>query len=711
MPHLAQTKETHIDHLDRLMREAKHGRDVNVDARHTVESMWDMCVEQYNGDQKGGRGPNSNYQYTTVNRTQGAVNTTIANMTRRDHTVEFSPEDALDDPVYYVARNLNRAIERGEVNPDDFGLTEQQINAEEPITYPQVQLIFDALLAPNPQEKEENVVTAVTDSVVADALNKVYRKMTANKQKFVKQLIRNTAILGTGFLNFEYNTKTHSFEYYNWPLRQVWIDPTKEGIDESEHFQVEYPISLHLALKKWPKSAAALKRNVASGRSNSSRQSSNFPKEGGKHFPGYGAQYDSVIFERDMVIVRIAYERGHTFPMRVNEAIEEGLIARQPVVNVDGEGNEVESDVFVLLDEDGAALQPVEQDGKDWPTVDGIRMTVFLPQTDDILFDGRCPYLDINVGHAKNVEMVGTPYGQGEPFRLEPLQTQVNKRATDLATYSQSFRSPQQIMPQSVIAEFEAKGIKPNQSPNTVLGVDDDMYEEVFGRGNRNSFAVQPPTMPSHMVELLGIFLSEMDRTGGNIDVLQGRAPGSGSSGRSILALQQEGKAPIAYKALNIKEMLVRMALIEVDALVRFLPPLKWERILGSFDKGVISAIVERIKSIRWDVSVTLPDGSTEDVNKELAMALFERAALDVETLLETVKVADPRKVLKRLKKQSEQGIQAGPTPGDLGKFAPPPPQNVGGQDQTGATGTNAQANTPDQQVQLTANEQAQKQP
>lgn len=693
------------DRAEDLLREAESGRNLSISADQTVQSSWDLGIEQYNGDQDGGRGSREGIKYSTINRTQGAVITDVANSTKNEPKVNISPVDVGDEPIWYVSRKLRTLAQRSiheETQTQVLKqLDERQLAGFEPIDDELVQLLIAVF-------ETEDVVVKVNDSLVADAIEQVYKKMIrlAKKQMYVNQNQLTSTTVGTGWLNFQYDDKTHRFKYRNWPIRNVWIDSTEEWIDDAKHVQVEILIDVDDLKKEYPKKKeaihiAAMTGTLENRRANQHEQSQHITNrgiEGDRYIQRLASQFENVEYVREMVVVRIFWERGHDYPMRESEALDEGFVIKKRVVD-DELGD---SDVFVLLDDEGNELRPITPDDKGWPQINHIRQVVFMPDAPDgILFDGRCPYLDIPLGHNKNIPLINSPYGLGEPFRLYDLQTGANEHLTDLRTHFHNYRYRQQIMPQSLLETF--KGEAPYSHPGLVFGLAGEDWDDYMR--DRQSFEMPIPDLPNSAVGLFQIYLAELDKTGGNSDVLQGNSPGADSSGRNTLALQAEGKAPIAYKARNQKFMLERLAFIEIDAMVRFLPQIRWEKFLGKYDRGVISAITQKAKSLVYDINVSV---SGEDGDEALKLSFlqwaFERGAVDTITLHEMANVIkDPQKVMKRLQQQQAGQIPGGPTPGDLGASAPPPPTNVEGQDNSDPVADNQ----PNQSPSLTTGEQA----
>ena len=264
------------------------------------------------------------------------------------------------------------------------------------------------------------------------------------------------------------------------------------------------------------------------------------------------------------------------------------------------------------------------------------------------------------------------------------------------------------VMPASIKAMLEKSGNGAFQVPGLIIGVEDSDWPLVMD-GSRTGFNVPPPQLPTNAIELLQLFIGIIENLLGHVGVRQGRPETSQQSGRSIIALQSASEAPVAMKAKHLRMSMERLGMIELDTLIRFLPEHTWRRILGQYDAGVVTAIVGRIKSCKWDIRFTIPgeNAMSQETQSANAMALAERGKIDTLTLHEILKlVPDPQKVLQRLREEQQLGTpNAGMTPGDMGRMAPPPPTTPVGQSQEPAT--QMQQNTPVQKPQLSEAEKA----
>lgn len=722
-------------HIEALCREAEQAWRRPIDGSHTIESHWDICLEQYNGHQQGGRGDREGIHYATINRTQPGVLIHVANTTAVPPQFTVALGSAAPAARPFLAAETAKAIEEGRI--DASGFTPQQLTNQAPLSPHQAASLMmvygpESVMVIQPQEAIAFMQAGY------DQVGELYgRAETIEENEFY------STVLGTSWFGLEWDQDHDCPRYRNDPVRNVRPDATATNLREARNLSIDSLWPMSEAIERFPKHERLIRDNARAGHIEHERRSVSGGGTGGGF--GVGMQNDSLTprdyafaardggaltssteaidFERRMVRIRVTWLRGHEFPMRPAEAIQRGRVVENGMGVVgagkgkDGQPLATVGAVYRLVDDDGeVGAADVFPGHPDWPTIRAIRQVTELvdapgePGEDGgkggILDNRRCPFSDIPEGHNRNIPMVGTLYGIGEPYRLRDIQTAINRLATDLMTHFYYYRYPQELWPLSLHEYLLDAGMHAYSHPGRVYGVDDQLYTDWIQGHEGKGFAVEPPKLPPGTVDLLQMWFQEIDRLAGYVDVLQGKPPSAGASGRSIIALQQEAKSLMGFKARHLKHMLRRMAQIEMDALMRFAPAAQWANWTGQRDRMKLHALLTTGRQLQWSINVEVAgdDGAARDIRRTNAQVARESGDLSLQTYHEIMGIVeDADEEVTRI--MQERAVEAG----NAALGLPPATGGVGTPETSGESPTGGQPRQPVQSrdTQLTDAEQA----
>ncbi len=669
-PTASESQRT-FDEVRRRAIEANELRDVVIDGVNTLRELWTIGPRRFHGDHWSATPHNQRVilkeglKYSTINRTQSSMISAVAVMTERPMRVTFQPIETADEGIYFAKPKATRMLMR-QMSPEtaqldlqamfgDEGLTQQQIDGQEPFTTGQYEALVEQALVVasgelglNPLFKEDDFFK-LTDATAGEAFQVVYDALfdRANGDAVMAEHALMFSAVGTQFLLLQWNFDKRCPQFINIDIVNVRPDPVHTMIADSDYLILDQVMPMEEAIKTWPKSKLAIETASTQGKFQTASSENEV-----------GGRYQRTNFGREMVQVRTMWERGVEYDLADPNDTENPHHAEG--VDLGYFEKDEESGQFVARE---GALELVDPDDPSKGTrqikIRGIRQIVLLPQldaSDSVVEDERCPYADIPVCQTVNIPILGMPYGIGEPQRLEGVQMFINQIATTLITHLEFYRFPQEFWPQGLLDIVEAAlGGSWYQSAGVAVGIPDDKFKEFFIDGKRTSFAAERPELPGDMVGLMQLFFDLHDQMSGNVSVLQGRPPSADSSGVAIQELQQQARGPIGYKSAHMQESLKRLGMLMADAIIKYLPEWDWTRYLSKYPSGVAMAFRDRIKSLRFDISAEVVSGKGVIKEAEKQTAIERRAmvppSISEKTLVETLD-NDPERELKRLEEE-----------------------------------------------------------
>jgi len=373
-----------------------------------------------------------------------------------------------------------------------------------------------------------------------------------------------------------------------------------------------------------------------------------------------------------MVRVQVAWLRHQDVPMTDDEAVDSGMIVAAEAMFPD-EDTEDLAEFYRVMTDEGEPIdpEPVEVDGKGWPTTTGILQVTSLPQIDRIVDEQRCPYWDIPFGWNRNIPIPYSPYGQGDPVRLEDVQSQINLVLTILSNQLRYYQWPMRFWPMKLYKQLKDKGYSLHSRPGMEIPIPDRMYMVMASQG-KSTMVEQPSTIPAFYTRYLEMLLAEHDRISGNVEVRQGVAPSNDMSGKALDALIAESRGPLAFASRFSEYSLSRIARLAITAMADYMTLDQWGEIVEQYHPSALGKIVERLRYSQWDINVSITTG--RGVNKaqdeERAITLRREGLISKVTAMAQVQVPNPDKELIRIQ---EEEMAMMPPPAAAPGSGPPP--------------------------------------
>jgi hypothetical protein len=264
--------------------------------------------------------------------------------------------------------------------------------------------------------------------------------------------------------------------------------------------------------------------------------------------------------------------------------------------------------------------QETSPDADNWPTRPGIRQIRII--VNKVVDDRECEFWDIPLCHNVNVPLPYSPFGQGEPQRLEGLQKALNAIISDVVNMYDNHSAPSVMLPQSVNDRMPAWAREMYTAPyGTKAVVPDDLWQ-LFG--GKLSTYIDPPSVPTDAYQIIELLLRLMDETSGHTEVLQGKASASWS-GEAIGALQKAAKGTIGFKSRRTERVLKRLVRLMVTNIIHRMTAEDWARYVGKYPVHVLYALQDHAKSVDIDISIEITSGSGISRTSEQQMAMMAR--------------------------------------------------------------------------------------
>jgi hypothetical protein len=201
-----------------------------------------------------------------------------------------------------------------------------------------------------------------------------------------------------------------------------------------------------------------------------------------------------------------------------------------------------------------------------WPVQFGLRQIQIIAGT--LVGDMRCERVDIPLGHNVNIPIPYTPYGQGEPERLEPLQEAYNNCLSDIINAGDYCANPAKVILESVHKSNKALASTAFTSPGATFPVDDKVAAQAGGLKNVIA-AVDVPQLGADAWQRLRMLDEAFDKESDQSQILRGQLPGqSALSGNAIGQLQGAAKTSIVFKSGRTEDMLKYVAKIMLGDIV-----------------------------------------------------------------------------------------------------------------------------------------------
>lgn len=277
-------------------------------------------------------------------------------------------------------------------------------------------------------------------------------------------------------------------------------------------------------------------------------------------------------------------------------------------------------------------------------------------------------------------------WGDGEVKQLMSVQQQLNKVLANIIDYMNFTSNPLWLVE-------TGSGLDTSKITNTyglILKVNDGGINKVKRE--------IPPPLPQYIISFYEQLKSAADSISGIHDVTQGRKPAGVTAASAIETLQEAAQTRIRLKERNLQTSLSQLGRQVVQLIMQYYTQPRVARITNSQaypeffdfyvepqDDGTVrfnkrewnynENTEQYVPDIKWQQSETskgvfdvkvlsgtaLPYAKA--TRSQLALQLFDRKALDVESLLDTLEWPDKSKVLNKLQEQNQQQAQQGQPP------------------------------------------------
>lgn len=656
-------------------------RDAQIE-RDKHEAQWDVNVALYHGDHKEMFwSHNKDRYYATSNQIQGAVITQVAVMTEKPIRPVFVPRETNEPPEIFLKPESAYKV------PPNSGLTEEQLAGAEVIP----EQLFDYLssqtvpqMQPNPRagevipgtgvgegvkpevEPDEVEVQVpifmdddfifVDDALCAEALTQEHDSEweMCSGDEMLRQAITQASVIGHQDFLVQWNDQDSRFDLVSLYPYHTWIDRWAFSTRDAKHYIIRRIVDIAEAEREYPDQIEAIQANKTS------------PTDTG-WWGGISGRKFNNLSDREVVEIFTTWERNYPYPMDVEEAMEKGLVqpaVEEPLIDeqtgeiadmggqpiVDEEGNQQ----FILAS--GEATAP----GTDnWPKRYGIHQTTTIGST--VLYEGEAEFADIPVARIKNIPIIESPYGQGEPQRLASLQDLKNRLWSIYHDYVERYRSPEQAMPASILNELEAELKTLNRHAGRKLAIPDDVWLQNQGRVIET---IEVPQLTNMFFSLMQLVTDEMNQIAGTVDVLRGDAK-SEWSGELFAQATNAARGPVGFKARGISEAVRHAAKVTAGLIIEFLPLDEWASRNKKYPPQVLEVMRRRLKRVGYDVSVEVGGASSKDAEgQKLVQMMHNNPQLTMsptfmQQVLEHVGVKEGDKIVREVQSAQMQPAQA----------------------------------------------------
>jgi hypothetical protein len=251
----------------------------------------------------------------------------------------------------------------------------------------------------------------------------------------------------------------------------------------------------------------------------------------------------------------------------------------------------------------------VDETHPQWPTRPGIRQITIVAQhaVDDR--ESEFGPDEIPITANRNVAIPFSPYGQGEPKRLESMNMAINRILTSMVTYQAYNAYPPQLIWQAVNDRLNASLKEARIKAKTKVVVPNDLQTVLGGDLKKALTTLDVQDMPADFWKLLDLLLQLIDKEGNQADVTQGDASASWS-GEAIQSLQNAASQIIRGKSLYTEFYLKQTAKLMVQSISHRLTSQDWAKYLSSKPIQAIEALHSHNKSMDKDISVEIRSAS-----------------------------------------------------------------------------------------------------
>ena len=639
----------------------------------SLEDSWRMARRRWMGDHWDTK-PRRGLKSYVVNRNQTAIASQTANQLGASGIrTQIEPIESDDAPVFAInpaaGRRIMAAIgqdsELNDIITNMLGLSEDHLLGDAAISKEVAETLLSAIESPGVDEmgapippiidqgvfSDEDIIE-LDDALFAKIVNDTYQTKfdlaRGNYYAYESEIRSNN--YGHQPIIFQWDEDSRNFEFRTPSPFSVLPDPNGTCVEEMQWLIFDQIKTVRETILDFPKHKEAIEE---------AQQTGTITSRGGKRQTSGINNAGFTLNQNDVpkVVIRTVWIRNEEYPMEEVEVVDKGWATR----NVPEDGGEGEYLTLTREGEEaglGQAGEVFARGDKTWPKVPGIRQVQMIEDTDIILTDMRCPFWDIPVAWNKNFPLLDGPFGISEHMRLEDIQSMINRVVSMIYNMLNYNQCPQQVMSTTMAESLKDFGTALHAHPNRIAILNDGAWQQLASTGFKGMF-VDPPQVPSAWVNILQMLFSEHDMLSGNNNVVQGRAPFSGASGRTVEALQSAALGVLNLRSLNTQWAFERIARLGSDAMIKFMPPSEWRKFASKYPNIVFKMMRQRIKRMEYDVKVVIQAGRgmSKQIDRENALQEYQLGLATKEQTLEKIGVENPRAVSKEIEREQQKAI------------------------------------------------------
>jgi hypothetical protein len=621
-----------------------------------IEQWWQLQGRRWMGDHHEEGAP-AGVWLMTLNRDEIAITQNVADQTSEPFRVRFKAMNTSARTKLYVRADYAEDVV--DLFKDDrmapllrqAGITRVMAMGGDRLTQNQA-IFLRSLSEPifNPETgQEERPAVLDGDPVLrldaafrAKAIQRVMTKKWAqgHGDEFLSASELLSNIYGHNNVWFEFDS--------NWDLRlqlphirNVYATPNKMFPWTFDFVAVTEVMRADEAKLRWPHMAGDIEAVGSAGSLNNTMLGGNV-----------GAA-DNIQYRTEVIEVVTGWMRGEKVKMFEDEAVATGKVEMTAE-----EGQRV----FRLQ----ATGEVVDEDSPNWPSKDGILMIKYIAGTKKAIVKARCPYIEIPMAWNMNLPIPWSPYGKGESFRLRSLQDGINQLGTAIMTHLEYWKYPAEYWPRSLLEDMKQAGQDPHIHAGVQLGIEDADFVEWFRSGRLQGFAVQPPPIPTSVVEMWRELRVEHQMMSGHTGVRQGVAPGADTSGKAIGALLEQAAGPVIYKARFTARAVEYIWKTCAQFLVDFMPAKLWQNFFPEVSDTAFEELWSELPSLEYAVEchILAGRGSVKRLERQENLENLQIGAIDMERFQENSDIADAEGIRRRIQKSAEASIAQNPQTG-----------------------------------------------
>lgn len=628
-----------FDDIDRKVLDAQT-------ERSHYEAQWEYNLSSFLGTTKPKGANKKGQHWFDTGRVQQSILTAMSVKTETPPSVSFAPRETNEPPEIFIKPEAAVSVQPGLLTPE-------QAMGEAPIDEMVVQsLVLPQVTGEMDPETGEQMTTQpllteadfvwVTDETAAKAMTLIWESMflMTNGNEWLRENILHTSVYGHCDALVQWDAEENRVGLSNLYPHNTWIDRWANSTYDADHYIIREVLDEGEAKRLYPQFKMEIESQLGTNDDSSLTVT------------GRGRKYDVTDGDRQTIELVTMWERNYKYPMTEQEAIESGAVEIRPQFGVDDMGNAVEMPGEMFLAESD---EPVAVESDNWPTRTGIRQIQMLG--DIKVFDAETDFVDIPVARNKNIPVPDSPYGVGDPYRVRDLVELYNRLWSIVHDHMMFYRSPEQVMPQSVYDEIADATASIHSGAGRVLVIPDRLLFAINGDIIKT---LSPPQIGTVVAELMRLVSEEIDRSFGIAGVLRGEFKSDTPVGVFEQATMA-ARGPIGYTARNTSDMIRHVAKVTADLIIRFLPLEEWKQYTQEYSEVILRTFKKRLKRFGYDIRVDVSASGTRERRisdlKEM-MTLTGPTPTLVKTILELQEIPNAGQIVNEIQQQQAAAAQ-----------------------------------------------------